>query len=382
MQAQGGEKEAGGVRVLAASWMFGILGASFVLQPGMAVAAAEVPPLSATYLGGSGEDVVWDTALHPSGDVIVVGWTRSTEFPLEGEETHSVRGAGDAFVARFDPLLGERVSVTVLAGEGEDRAVCLDVTGDGVAVVGGLTNSHDFPVTEDAYDPERGGASRDGFLAWVDTDPARAREGRILYATYLGGSREDGCVGVSVDAEGVAAVDGPVKMHSGDIEEAAPWFRIERHGDEVICSVAPADVPEGAWIELHRVEIPGLASDLLVGWAAAGRDHGRDEQSFVALRTTVRLRPELFVRGDTSSSDGIGLADAVLILNHLFLGESPPSCADAADVDDNGGVEITDPIYLLSYLYLGGPPPAGPFPECGVDPTDDDLTCWEFPGCD
>ena len=46
-----------------------------------------------------------------------------------------------------------------------------------------------------------------------------------------------------------------------------------------------------------------------------------------------------------------------------------------ADVDDSGGVQINDPIALLDFLFDGiGQVPA-PYPDPGVDPTEDSLVC-------
>ena len=89
-----------------------------------------------------------------------------------------------------------------------------------------------------------------------------------------------------------------------------------------------------------------------------------------------------FVRGDANASSDINLTDAVVTLNHLFLGGPAPDCLDAADADDNGDLEITDAVYTLNFLFLGGtaiPEPAGV--ECGVDPTADDLGCDDFARC-
>lgn len=89
-----------------------------------------------------------------------------------------------------------------------------------------------------------------------------------------------------------------------------------------------------------------------------------------------------FIRGNANADDNTDIADAVFVLNFLFLGGAAPSCEDAADADDNGSLEITDAVYLLNFLFLGGPPPAAPFPDCGLDPMPDDaLTCESFPAC-
>lgn len=88
------------------------------------------------------------------------------------------------------------------------------------------------------------------------------------------------------------------------------------------------------------------------------------------------LPPTPFQRGNVDWSPEVDLTDAVTVLGYLFLGVSQPTCVDAADVDDSGAIDIADPINLLAFLFLGGNPPAVPFPNPGLDPTDD-----EFPPC-
>jgi hypothetical protein len=93
-----------------------------------------------------------------------------------------------------------------------------------------------------------------------------------------------------------------------------------------------------------------------------------------------------FVRGDANADENTDLSDAVFVLNHLFVGGAPPTCEDAADIDDNETLEITDAVYLLSFLFNGGPEPAAPFPECGRDPIDptaenNRLSCVAFLPC-
>jgi hypothetical protein len=82
-----------------------------------------------------------------------------------------------------------------------------------------------------------------------------------------------------------------------------------------------------------------------------------------------------FIRGDSDRSGDLNIADAITILNHLFLGAGDLKCRDAADADDDGRLEITDPVYLLGHLFLGTVEPPSPFPTAGEDPTQDTLDC-------
>jgi len=94
-----------------------------------------------------------------------------------------------------------------------------------------------------------------------------------------------------------------------------------------------------------------------------------------------RLGAAPFVRGDADGNGAIELTDSVLILSHLFLEPGGIECDDAADVNDSGDVDIADAVYGLNFLFLGGPPPLAPYPDCGNDPTDDDLGCDAHEPC-
>jgi len=101
---------------------------------------------------------------------------------------------------------------------------------------------------------------------------------------------------------------------------------------------------------------------------ADGRSIG---EATAIVRST---RPAGFIRGDTNRDGRVDLADAIAILAGLFSG-GPLPCPDAADIDDDGRLLIGDAVTLLQYLFAGGANPAPPFPDAGLDPTDDGLGC-------
>src|SRR5690606_18314109 len=88
-----------------------------------------------------------------------------------------------------------------------------------------------------------------------------------------------------------------------------------------------------------------------------------------------------FVRGDADAGGDLNISDPVLVLNYLFRGGVVLACLDAADTTDDGSLNLTDPIASLQYLFVGGMPPASPYPDCGADPTADELGCESFPSC-
>lgn len=88
-----------------------------------------------------------------------------------------------------------------------------------------------------------------------------------------------------------------------------------------------------------------------------------------------------FVRGDANVDGQVDISDGVKILNVLFLGDAPEGCDDAMDSNDDGKTDISDGVWILNFLFLGGPKPPQPYPDCGPDPTGDDLRCAAYAFC-
>ncbi len=154
---------------------------------------------------------------------------------------------------------------------------------------------------------------------------------------------------------------------------------------------------EGEWLVLRvwqsedeMSSAPQLkVADVTLGSGFAGfycTTHGTDASDWVevysiCIRSGEGDRKPEFRRGDVNADGKVDLSDAVSILGSLFLGEDEPDCQKSADTDDSGSLELTDAVYLLNYLFLGAFEPPAPFPACGLDPTEDDLSCESFPPC-
>ena len=107
---------------------------------------------------------------------------------------------------------------------------------------------------------------------------------------------------------------------------------------------------------------------------------GRDSGTITMLSADLSGTGSDFVRGDAVTDGSLNLLDATEMLMQLFQGQTS-LCLDALDANDDGAFDFADPIYLLIYLFQGGTPVADPSGTCGEDPTIDNLTCQEFPGC-
>ncbi|MBI4600992.1 MAG: hypothetical protein HY721_03440, partial [Planctomycetes bacterium] len=96
------------------------------------------------------------------------------------------------------------------------------------------------------------------------------------------------------------------------------------------------------------------------------------------VRLEVAQAPE-FVRGDANMSGRVSPVDPTFILEYVFKGGPAPRCKDAADSNNDGEITVADALHLLNFLFLAGQPPPAPFPTPGTDPADppDALDCAE-----
>ena len=125
-----------------------------------------------TYLGGSGLDQARAIAIDPAGNVVVSGWTQSTDFPtvhaLQPTCVSVLGGCSvDAFVSVLDPSQGKVTFSTYLGGSGVDVGQAIAVDGRGSAYLGGWTTSRNLPRagTMPGTPANRSGGS---FVAKVD----------------------------------------------------------------------------------------------------------------------------------------------------------------------------------------------------------------------
>jgi len=175
------------------------------------------PPLArlfATYYGGSDEDWANSVATDPRGNVYVVGYTHSTNFPVynPGGGAYyqgSNSGDNDAFILKFNSS-GVRLWATYYGGSYADEAnsVATDPQGN-VYVVGG-TSSTDFPV----YNPGGGAYYQGGNSGYNDAFILKFNSSGVrLWATYYGGGWGDRANSVATDQQGNVYVVGETKSY-------------------------------------------------------------------------------------------------------------------------------------------------------------------------
>jgi hypothetical protein len=150
------------------------------------------------YIVGSDHDNPTDVALDASGDVYVVGWTMSDDFPLSGGMGQTLTGPRDAFIMKLDSGDGSILFSTLLGGDYTEEAHALAVDASGNLWVAGATRSTDFPVLDAWQDaPNAPLIYADAFLTRLTPDADA-----ILYSTYFGGYQNDSIRDLALDSAG------------------------------------------------------------------------------------------------------------------------------------------------------------------------------------
>ncbi len=172
-----------------------------------------------TLIGGSVDDAGMAIAVDAAGSAYITGYTTSFNLPTtEGAPKRSYGGAagqvnvafGDAFLIKLRPDGSGLVYSTYVGGGSDDVGYGITLDPQGNAYITGATLSTAFPVTANAYQKTfQGtfgtgiGAAGDAFV--VKMNPAGTQ---FVYATYLGGAKDDAGMAIAVDSSGAAYVGG------------------------------------------------------------------------------------------------------------------------------------------------------------------------------
>lgn len=173
------------------------------------------------YLVPSSENRVASTSIDAAGSLVVdlpshlkesapVAWQESNgqKWPISVGYTIGSDGSVGFAVGEYDhskPLIIDPTIIysTYLGGFYDDGAggIWLDSVGD--IFVGGTTNSSDFPVAGDPFQPVYGGGDYDMFVSRLTPDGSG-----LIYSTFIGGNDWDQGDLIGVDANGIATLGG------------------------------------------------------------------------------------------------------------------------------------------------------------------------------
>jgi hypothetical protein len=305
------------------------------------------------YIGGSADDEAAGIAVDGSGNAYVAGWTESSDLSRTVGPDLSFNGGLDAFVAKVNAAGTGFVYSGYLGGSVDDFGAAIAVDGQGRAVVaGGAVSrpSERFPVLTGPYLTHAGG--QDGFVARVAANGAA-----LEYCGYIGGSGDDVCTAVALDASGAAYVAGATASRYQFPASVGPDLSFNGGVDAFAAKVSPS----GA----------GLSYCGYIGGS------GEDQATAVA----VDAAGIAYVAGYTDSASGFpvsggpelipsGYRDAFLVTvvpsggglyYGGYLGGSADDGAAGVAADGSGNVWLTGytasgdfPVLVGPYLTPGG----------------------------
>ena len=175
--------------------------------------------LYATFLGGTGSDIIYKMALNASGNAYVVGTTTSTNFPVTPSAFQGVARGGqcgngfpcnDAFITVLNNDGSVLVYSSYLGGSVNDAAFSVAVDPTGAAYMTGITNWPDFPTTSGAF--KNTCTTPPNYFAFVSKiDPTKSGVASLVYSTFVCGNdanESDYGWGIAVGGNGQAFVVG------------------------------------------------------------------------------------------------------------------------------------------------------------------------------
>ena len=153
--------------------------------------------LYSSHLGGTGRDTIYDLELTRTGEILLAGYSSSTDLPVSFDAFDTTYNGGslDAFAARFTLLGGpdDLLWCSYLGGDGEDRAQRARRGPGGTLTLAGFTTSSDFPLSA------RGALGVDAFLVRFGANGTSIRSSRVF-----GGPQDDFGFGLALDRWGNA----------------------------------------------------------------------------------------------------------------------------------------------------------------------------------
>ncbi|MFC1475610.1 SBBP repeat-containing protein [Candidatus Zixiibacteriota bacterium] len=200
--------------------------------------------LSATFLGGNGNDRAFSVVVDGAGDIFVAGNTWSTDFPTTpGAYDRNDHPSLDCFVAKLSGDLSQLLAGTYLGGADsvDQRGLALD--NDDNLYVGTWAKAADMPFFTGAFDNSYNGGNGDLYLAKFTNDLST-----LLAGTYLGGDSFDVIISLGIGPTGdiycsgaSTSMDFPVTPAAYDtfLDTVGSGTQIYLRTEGIVCCLSP-----------------------------------------------------------------------------------------------------------------------------------------------
>ncbi len=313
----------------------------FIAQIVPSTPAGNNPVAFATYLGGSGDDILNDMYVAPNGLVYVTGYTNSVDFPQGNVAAYqnTLTGNSDGFVVIYDitqPVGSQIIYMSYIGGDTGAAGNGVTADSKGRVYVVGTSNSSELPVTGNGLQGLSGTAN--AFVAAFD--PRQSDINSLFYCTFIGGSVVDQGYGITMAPDGTLWIVG--QSYSPDFPITSNAYQPNSAGDGDTF-VAQIDPISGSLLYSTFFGGSGIDSAQRVRLDPKGR----------VVVTGFTLSTDFPIFGGAIQSTYGGGGDAfVFILNpgasgntgqliySTYFGGSGAEFANGLAVDSNGAVYV------------------------------------------
>ncbi len=147
--------------------------------------------LFSTYLGGSGGEMSGQMIFYKK-NLLVVGYTTSSDFPVTNDAIQNVSKGVDFFITILNKNGKEIDFSTYLGGSNWDGATNVIADSEGNIYVGGNSASDDFPMFNNSFQKQNAGGY-DTVIIKINNDKL------LVNSTYIGGiGREENSIEISI----------------------------------------------------------------------------------------------------------------------------------------------------------------------------------------
>jgi hypothetical protein len=337
--------------------------------------------VASTFLGGQDDEVWFDIALDPDGNIILAGSTKSPDYPttpgcydntyngLPGDFNH------DVVISKLNANLTALLASTYFGGSNFESGSIAAVDPDGNIFFGGHTDWPDFPTTPGVYDEQHNGTN-EFYISKFDNNLTT-----LLASTFLtplipdDGSGFGYFVDMKCDDSGNVIIvgnafdtifettsrafdrtfngspsDGALRILSNDLTELRYSTFFGTDGEDQMHKFIRSENGEIYFLgTTNSPNIPIIDSSAAYDYQYAG-----NVDIFIGKLSFY------FKCGDANRDTRINLLDVSYIINSLYRGGRRPDPIQSADVNNDGRMNLLDVSYIISFLYRQGPAPNCP----------------------